>query len=76
MSRGLGDVYKSPALTRVGAGPRRLERLEALVLGALLPALRRREPIRRTLAGILIAADATGTVTLAPAPPRRSRAAD
>jgi tRNA(Ile)-lysidine synthase len=64
------------ALTRVGAGPRRLERLETLVLGALLPALRRREPIRRTLAGILIAVDATGTVTLAPAPPRRSRAAD
>jgi tRNA(Ile)-lysidine synthase len=64
------------ALTRAGAGPRRLERLESLVLDALLPALRRREPIRRTLAGILVAADAAGIVTLTLAPPRRSRAAD
>jgi len=64
------------ALTRAGAGPRRLERLEALVLDALLPALRRREPIRRTLAGILIAADAAGTVSLAPAPPRRHQTTD
>ncbi|MCJ2118235.1 tRNA lysidine(34) synthetase TilS [Methylobacterium sp. J-001] len=64
------------ALIRAGAGPRRLERLEALVLDALLPALRRREPIRRTLAGILIAADAAGTVSLAPAPPRRHQTTD
>ena len=64
------------ALTRAGAAPRRLERLESLVLGALLPALRRREPIRRTLAGILIAADAAGTVSLAAAPPRRHKTAD
>jgi tRNA(Ile)-lysidine synthase len=64
------------ALTRAGAGPRRLERLESLVLGALLPALRRREPIRRTLAGILVAADTAGIVTLTLAPPRRSRGAD
>ena len=66
------------ALERAGAAPRRLERLEGLVLGALLPALRRGEAIRRTLAGLLIAADAAGIVTLAPAPPRRSapRSAD
>ncbi|MHB2211066.1 tRNA lysidine(34) synthetase TilS [Methylobacterium sp. CM6257] len=62
------------ALTRAGAAPRRLERLEALVLEALLPALRRREPIRRTLAGFLVSADAGGTVSLVPAPPRRRRA--
>jgi tRNA(Ile)-lysidine synthase len=59
------------ALSRVGAAPRRLERLEALVLESLLPALRRRAAVRRTLAGILISADAAGTVILAPAPPRR-----
>jgi tRNA(Ile)-lysidine synthase len=59
------------ALSRAGAAPRRLERLEALVLESLLPALRRRAPVRRTLAGILVASDARGRVTLAPAPPRR-----
>ncbi|WP_331289560.1 MULTISPECIES: hypothetical protein [Methylobacterium] len=59
------------ALTRAGAAPRRLERLETLVLESLLPALRRREPVRRTLAGFLVSADAGGTVSLAPAPPRR-----
>nr|WP_083935949.1 tRNA lysidine(34) synthetase TilS [Methylobacterium sp. B1] len=63
------------ALTRAGAAPRRLERLEALVLESLLPALRRREPIRRTLAGFLVSADSGGAVSLAPAPPRRSRGA-
>jgi tRNA(Ile)-lysidine synthase len=62
------------ALTRAGAAPRRLERLEALVLESLLPALRRRAPIRRTLAGFLIAADTAGTVSFAPAPPRRRAA--
>ncbi|QGY01375.1 tRNA lysidine(34) synthetase TilS [Methylobacterium mesophilicum SR1.6/6] len=59
------------ALSRAGAAPRRLDRLEALVLESLLPALRRNAPIRRTLAGILIASDAAATVSLAPAPPRR-----
>lgn len=59
------------ALTRAGAAPRRLERLEALVLGQLLPALDRRAALRRPLAGVLVAADAAGTVTLGPAPPRR-----
>ena len=66
------------AVTRAGGAPPRLERLETLVLGALLPALRRGEAVRRTLAGLLIAVDAAGIVTLAPAPPRRSppRSAD
>jgi tRNA(Ile)-lysidine synthase len=59
------------ALSRAGAAARRLDRLEALVLESLLPALRRKAPIRRTLAGILIASDAAATVSLAPAPPRR-----
>lgn len=62
------------ALTRVGAPPRRLERLEALVLESLLPALRRRAAIRRSLAGFLIGTGAAGTVSLTPAPPRRSEA--
>ncbi|MEG9528945.1 MAG: tRNA lysidine(34) synthetase TilS [Hyphomicrobiales bacterium] len=64
------------ALSRAGGAPRRLERLEALVLESLLPALRRGAPIRRTLAGLLVAAEADGTVRFAPAPPRRRRAAD
>ncbi|MCJ2072067.1 tRNA lysidine(34) synthetase TilS [Methylobacterium sp. J-030] len=64
------------ALTWAGAAPRRLERLEALVLESLLPALRRRAAIRRSLAGFMIAVDAAGTVSLVPAPPRRQRAAD
>lgn len=59
---------------QVGAAPRRLERMERLVLGALLPALRRGDAIRRTLAGFSIATDAVGIVTLARAPPRRSAA--
>ncbi|MCJ2137645.1 tRNA lysidine(34) synthetase TilS [Methylobacterium sp. J-026] len=63
------------ALTRAGAAPRRLERLEALVLESLLPALRGRSAIRRTLAGILVSTDGAATLCLAPAPPRR-RAAD
>jgi tRNA(Ile)-lysidine synthase len=62
------------ALDRAGAAPRRLERLETLVLGSLLPALRGREAVRRSLAGFLIAADSAGTVSLAPAPPRRPKA--
>ena len=59
------------ALSRVGAAPRRLDRLEALVLESLLPALRRRAAIRRTLAGILVASDAARVVRFAAAPPRR-----
>ncbi|WP_457107372.1 tRNA lysidine(34) synthetase TilS [Methylobacterium sp. P5_C11] len=59
------------ALTRVGAAPRRLERLETLVLESLLPALRRGAPIRRSLAGYLVSADAAGIVRLTPAPQRK-----
>lgn len=62
------------ALTQAGATPRRLERLEALVFESLLPALRRRAVIRRSLAGFLIATNPAGTVRLTPAPPRRRRA--
>lgn len=57
--------------TAGGTLPRRLERLERLVLRDLLPALRSARPIRRTLRGLLIAADAAGRVTIARAPPRR-----
>jgi tRNA(Ile)-lysidine synthase len=60
------------AMARIGHSPRRLERLEDLVLGALLPALRRGEPVRRTLSGLVVAADARGAVTLSIAPPRRT----
>lgn len=62
------------AFAQAGAAPRRLERIERLVLATLLPALRRGDAIRRTLAGFSIATDAAGIVTLAPAPPRRSAA--
>ena len=60
------------ALDRAGGTlPRRLERLERLVLGDLLPALRAGRPVRRTLRGLVVAADAAGRVTIRPAPPRR-----
>ncbi len=62
------------ALARAGAAPRRLERLEALVIESLLPALRTGRPIRRTLAGMLVATDAAARVSFAPAPPRRQPA--
>lgn len=66
------------AMERAGAaGPRRLERLERLVLVELLPALRSGTPLRRTLRGLAIAADARGAVTLRQAPARRNaRGAD
>lgn len=61
------------ALERAGAGGAiRLERLERLILGELLPALQARTPLRRTLAGILIVVGRSGEVTLAAAPARRS----
>ena len=60
------------ALERADAAPHRLERLETMVFGALLPALRQGAAIRRTLAGLLIAADTVGIVTVSPAPARRS----
>ncbi|MET0257425.1 MAG: tRNA lysidine(34) synthetase TilS [Methylobacterium sp.] len=58
-----------PASAR--AVPRRLERLERLVLDALLPALARGEPLRRTLRGVLVEAASDGTIRVVPAPPRR-----
>ncbi|MCJ2114370.1 tRNA lysidine(34) synthetase TilS [Methylobacterium sp. E-025] len=60
------------ALDRAGGTlPRRLERLERLVLGDLLPALRSGRAVRRTLRGLAIAADPARRVTIRPAPPRR-----
>jgi tRNA(Ile)-lysidine synthase len=52
-------------------GPERLERLEALVLDELRPALRAGTPVRRTLRGILFAVTRTGDLVLTSAPPRR-----
>lgn len=54
------------------AVPKRLERLEALVLDALLPALAEGRALRRTLRGTLIEADGKGMIRLAAAPPRRA----
>nr|WP_280526009.1 tRNA lysidine(34) synthetase TilS [Methylobacterium soli] len=54
-----------------GTGPRRLERLERLVLDALLPALRAGRPLRRTLRGLLIEARSNGVLTIREAPRRR-----
>ncbi|WP_409567233.1 tRNA lysidine(34) synthetase TilS [Methylobacterium sp. E-016] len=60
------------ALDRAGGTlPRRLERLERLVLVDLLPALRSGRAVRRTLRGLAIAADPARRVTIRPAPPRR-----
>lgn len=50
--------------------PRRLERLERLVLDALLPALAEGRALRRTLRGVLVESDRQGRVRLSPAPPR------
>lgn len=60
------------AFDRAGGTARRLERLEALVLGTLLPSLRRGDAVRRTLAGLMVTADVRGIVTLSPAPPRKT----
>ncbi|NEU11475.1 tRNA lysidine(34) synthetase TilS [Methylobacterium sp. BTF04] len=54
-----------------GGGVVRLERLEHLVLDAILPALRLRMPLRRTLSGLLFEATRTGDLRVGPAPPRR-----
>ncbi len=54
-----------------GALPRRLGRLERLVLDDLLPALRAGRPVRRTLRGLVVTADSAGRVTIQAAPPRR-----
>ncbi|WP_232628990.1 tRNA lysidine(34) synthetase TilS [Methylobacterium sp. Leaf118] len=60
----LDAVAESPA-------PKRLERLERLVLDAVLPALGEGRALRRTLRGVLVSVGPSGTVRLAPAPPRR-----
>lgn len=52
------------------AAPRRLQRLERLVLDGLLPALASAGRFRATLRGVLIEARADGTIRLARAPPR------
>ncbi|CAO4185714.1 tRNA(Ile)-lysidine synthase [Methylorubrum aminovorans] len=54
------------------AVPKRLERLESLVLDALLPALAEGRALRRTLRGTLIEADDKGIIRLTAAPPRRA----
>lgn len=60
------------ALTRTGAGGAiRLERLERLVFHDLVPALRTRTVIRRTLAGVLVTVTRQGDVSFAIAPARR-----
>ena len=52
--------------------PKRLERLETLVLEGLLPALNEGRVLRRTLRGVLIEVDRQGSIRLAAAPPRRA----
>jgi len=52
--------------------PHRLERLERLVLDALLPALAEGRAVRRTLRGWLIEATRSGEIRIGPAPPRRA----
>ncbi len=52
--------------------PKRLERLERLVLDGLLPALAEGRALRQTLRGVLAETDGTGAIRLALAPPRRS----
>ncbi|GBU19917.1 MULTISPECIES: tRNA lysidine(34) synthetase TilS [unclassified Methylobacterium] len=60
------------AMAEAGAeGPERLERLEALVLGTLLPALREGRAVCRTLRGLTVETTLRGEVVLAPAPPRK-----
>ena len=60
------------AITRAGATGYRLEKLEALVLDALLPALHAGASLRRTLAGYCVSVESGGVVTLVPAPPRKN----
>ncbi|GJE28402.1 tRNA lysidine(34) synthetase TilS [Methylobacterium organophilum] len=67
------------ALEAVASGepdpvPRRLERLEQLVLAELLPALEDGRALRRTLRGVLVSLGPNGRIRLAQAPPRRARA--
>jgi tRNA(Ile)-lysidine synthase len=57
-------------------GIERLERLERLVLDAVLPALHAVTPLRRTLRAALVEVTGAGDLTLSPAPPRRGRGPD
>lgn len=63
------------AITRAGGRGYRLERLEALVFEALLPALHGGTSLRRTLAGYCISAERGCGVTITPAPPRKNAGA-
>ena len=64
------------ALALAGAqGPERLERLERLAFGTILPALREGRAVRRTLRGLTIETTRSGTLLLRPAPARRAGAA-
>ena len=61
------------AEAQAGEGlPHRLERLESLVLDALLPALAEGRAVRRTLRGWLIEATRSGEIRIGRAPPRRA----
>lgn len=60
------------AIARAGGDGYRLEKLEALVLDALLPAIGAGTSLRRTLAGFCITAGAGAVVTIGPAPPRKN----
>ena len=51
--------------------PKRLERLEGLVLDGILPALARGEALRRSLRGTIVGLGPSGRLRLTPAPPRR-----
>ncbi|KQQ23871.1 tRNA(Ile)-lysidine synthetase [Methylobacterium sp. Leaf123] len=70
--RVIDAAFDMVALAHEPPVPKRLERLETLVLDALLPALAEGRAVRRTLRGVLIAADGEGTIRLAAAPPRRA----
>jgi tRNA(Ile)-lysidine synthase len=62
------------AVAQAGDGepaPKRLERLESLVLDGVLPALAHTEPLRRTLRGTIVGVGPSGRIRLTPAPPRR-----
>lgn len=64
------------AIGRTGiGGTLRLERLERLILDAVLPALAQGTPLRRTLLGLLVETTSTRVLRLRIAPPRRSAGA-
>ena len=63
------------AITRAGGHGYRLERLEALVFEALLPALHGGTSLRRTLAGYCVSVERGCVVTITPAPPLKNAGA-